>query len=159
MYTRLADDAFGHEERSLVLHQANPLTKSLYSKAKKLFPDAFQATAESKFRSPSDIIPYFLALFTGFHDGTTIHFCAAEYPTNIGVQVGDDIDANHRKIEEFHRGSYELFFIIDKMSDCASPSDAEMVANGMKAWMSRIFPEPSEFEIDGERPSKKGKKD
>jgi hypothetical protein len=61
---------------------------------------------------------------TGFHDGTAFKLGAAEYLTNIGVQIGDDIDANNRKIEEFQKGSYELFVINDKMSDFESPSDA-----------------------------------
>ena len=145
---RLMDAAFGLEERSLVMHQAYPLTKSLYKRAKKLFPDQYEATSKNKFRTHEDIIPYFLALFTGFSDGTAIKLGPTEYPTNTKIVFGDDIEANKRKMEQFKRNRYDLFFVNDNTSDSVPPSVLDKLTDDMQVWMARIFPNASEFEID-----------
>ena len=147
---RLCDAAFGHEARHLVLHEAYPLTKSLYAKAKKIFPKEFGSTGGRQFRSPKDIIPHFLALFVGFHDGTAIKLGKAEFPRNTIVQIGDDLEENRRNMETIEKGHFKLFCLGDMLSDNAPFSKVEQVTNMLKAWMGRRFPEPSGFEIPEE---------
>jgi Stealth protein CR3, conserved region 3 len=145
---RLADAAFGHEERRLIMHQASPVTRSLFTKAKKLFPRAFKETSMHRFRSTKDIIPIFLALFTGFHDGTAIKLGPAEYPSNTHVTFGDDMEANKQEIAKFTKGgSYDLFFVNDHSSDSISQTDSDNVAV-LQTWMASMFPDPSDFETN-----------
>jgi hypothetical protein len=143
---KLLDNAYGHEERRLVMHQAYPLTKSLYQKAKNIFPNAFKSTAMNRFRTREDFIPVFLALYSGFHDGTAVNLRPAEYPTNTAVQFGDDFEKNSEMIENFDPTNYDLFFINDHTSDTASEEDLDKLTAGIQSWMATMFPEPSPFE-------------
>jgi len=144
---RLMDAAFGHEERSLVMHQAYPLTKSLYARAKTMFPDQFRATSENHFRTRKDINPYFLALFTGFHDGTAIKLGRTEYPTNTVVKLTDDDKKNKASMESFRRDRYDVFYINDHTSDTVSLDELDKLADDMQVFMASLFPEPSDFEL------------
>lgn len=143
---RLLDETYGHEERRLVMHQAYPLTKSLYRKAKDLFPMAFKTTAMNRFRTREDFIPVFLALYSGFHYGTAVKLRPAEYPTNTAVQFGDDFEKNSEMINSFDPTQYDVFFINDHTSDTASEEDLDKLTVDMQSWMANMFPELSQFE-------------
>mmetsp|Transcript_14129 Transcript_14129/g.33989 ORF Transcript_14129/g.33989 Transcript_14129/m.33989 type:complete len:944 (-) Transcript_14129:208-3039(-) len=143
---KLMDAAYGHEERRLVMHQAYPLTKSLYRKAKRLFRKEFASTARNHFRTGKDIIPHFLALYTGFQDGTSVKLRPAEYLTNSKVQFGDNFEGNEEMIRSFNQTDYDVFFINDHTSDEASEEDLDRLTRDLQSWMASMFPTPSQFE-------------
>jgi hypothetical protein len=84
---KLLDTSFTIEKRFRVLHQATPVTKSLYKVAEKLFKRSFDRTRKNRFRSKADVIPYFLAVWVGIYSGDAVRLDKADELSNVLVNI------------------------------------------------------------------------
>jgi len=83
------DQQFGKPsstERYNPLHQAYPLTRSIMSEMRKLYPAVLADTYEHRFRNKAGVIPHYLALWTAVYQGKAVKLKQSQFLSEMIIQ-------------------------------------------------------------------------
>ena len=143
---RLLDESFGKHARLTVMHRPYAHNKLLLEYASERFPEAFEATRASRFRSTSMYALHsFLVPYLAYHAG-----CADLVPPRL---LEKDMycwslsgDENARVAEKIRKMSGRAFCIQEERGVDISSAEIEHFLR----FMEELYPELSQFELSSE---------
>jgi len=119
--------------RPNIAHQATPLTKSLFDRAKDILPDAWKDLQREKFRTSDTMTPIPLALFVGLYEGQVVVLPKAKDGL---IRVWGSASGDGALMREVQTKKPHLFCIND-LGPHMEPKDAQIYWKGLFMYLSK----------------------
>lgn len=141
---RLLQEAFGPARRLLPAHQVQPLTRSLFARARELFSDSWRRVSSSRFRSPDDIHPVGLATHVGLCTRAAV---ATGVDRGKLFRYGDRVLRNELALRLIPRRHHTLCLNDDTTLPPRSLRN-RMISSQIRRFLEKRYPTRASWEVD-----------